>query len=204
MVQRCLSKATRCLTSLRSWTGPQDQLDRISPRTEQPGLSRENLFYHENLGVVPGDRLPNSYRQYRDADLPRLRFVLELEAAGLELEDCIMCLDESIERQLLRLSKADIYRLHWLSHSYTHHEDYMDDFFTIFEGLDAHGPGTPTDTLAALALARAHGVAVARGARPRPLQERPEPEGRPHDERGGLEAREHRQQLPLHVAPRLR
>lgn len=179
---------------------------RISQLAEALGLSRTTLLYYEKLGIVRGDRLPNGYRQYSDADLQRLRLVLELRAAGLELKDCIKCLDDGIDQELLlrrhreltdeiekleirrlrleallgqrkddlralheRLdrvapmaheewlanqgfSKADIYRLRWLSRSYTHHEDYMDDFFTIFEGLDAHGPGTATDTLAALAL----------------------------------------------------
>lgn len=46
----------------------------------------------------------------------------------------------------------DIFHLRWLSRNYTEHEDYMDDFFRIFDGLETHGPASEKDTLAALAL----------------------------------------------------
>lgn len=182
------------------------QMYRISQLAEQLGLSRTTLLYYEKIGVVRGKRMANGYRCYDDDDLQRLRLVLLLRSAGLSLRECVLCLNEGLDREVLLdryrelvaelealeqrrenlevllgldrdglrdwhrdldrvapaaheellmktgFSEGDIYHLRWLSHNYTNHEGFMNDFMTIYSGLDAHGPGTSEDTLAALGL----------------------------------------------------
>ncbi|TFH93228.1 MerR family transcriptional regulator [Vibrio ouci] len=82
---------------------------KISQLAELLGLSRTTLLYYEKLGLIKGQRMSNGYRSYGDKDLQRLKLLQNLQAGGLTLKECQSCLDEKIDRALLkqRLSELD-------------------------------------------------------------------------------------------------
>jgi len=65
----------------------------ISALAKSVGLSRSTLLYDEKLGLLIGQRQPNGYRVYSDADRQRLLFLQRLQAGGLSLKECQECLD---------------------------------------------------------------------------------------------------------------
>ncbi|KZY54120.1 MULTISPECIES: MerR family transcriptional regulator [Sulfitobacter] len=74
---------------------------RISELAESVGLSRTTLLYYEKLGLLKGKRQANGYRVYSDADRQRLRLMQQLQAGGLSLEECQVCLDGKLDREML-------------------------------------------------------------------------------------------------------
>ncbi|MGF1718126.1 MerR family transcriptional regulator [Photobacterium chitinilyticum] len=82
---------------------------RISQLAEMLGLSRTTLLYYEKQGLIQGKRLDNGYRSFTDKDLQRLKLLQKLQAGGLTLKECLACLDEKVERDILveRLRQLD-------------------------------------------------------------------------------------------------
>ena len=75
---------------------------RISELAAMVGLSRTALLYYEKPGLINGRRLENSYRVYSDKDVQRVRLIQQLQAGGLTLKECKICLEAKIDRQLLQ------------------------------------------------------------------------------------------------------
>lgn len=82
---------------------------KISELAVKAGLSRTTLLYYEKQKLISGRRLENGYRVYSDKDLQRLRLIQQLQAGGLTLKECKLCLEAKIDRQLLhdRLKTLD-------------------------------------------------------------------------------------------------
>ncbi|WP_430459544.1 MerR family transcriptional regulator [Thalassolituus sp. LLYu03] len=75
---------------------------RISELAERAGLSRSTLLYYEKLALIRGRRQGNGYRVYSDEDLQRLRLIQSLQAGGLTLSECKICLEQRLDRGLLQ------------------------------------------------------------------------------------------------------
>lgn len=75
---------------------------KISELAAQLGLSRTALLYYEKQQLISGRRLENGYRVYTDKDLQRVRLIQQLQAGGLTLKECKVCLEAKVDRQLLQ------------------------------------------------------------------------------------------------------
>ncbi|WP_422137256.1 MerR family transcriptional regulator [Endozoicomonas sp. ALC020] len=75
---------------------------RISELAAAVGLSRTALLYYEKQQLISGKRLENGYRLYSDKDLQRVRLIQQLQAGGLTLKECKVCLEKKIDRDLLK------------------------------------------------------------------------------------------------------
>ncbi|MCG9633004.1 MerR family transcriptional regulator [Vibrio sp. Isolate30] len=74
----------------------------ISELAKQVGLSRTALLYYEKQNLISGRRLENGYRVYSDKDVQRVRLIQQLQAGGLTLQECKICLEAKVDRQLLQ------------------------------------------------------------------------------------------------------
>lgn len=74
----------------------------ISELAAKVGLSRTALLYYEKQKLITGRRLENGYRIYSDKDLQRIRLIQQLLAGGLTLQECKICLEAKVDRQLLQ------------------------------------------------------------------------------------------------------
>ncbi|MCW8877907.1 MAG: MerR family transcriptional regulator [Kangiellaceae bacterium] len=79
---------------------------KISELAAEVGLSRTALLYYEKHGLITGQRLENRYRVYSDKDLQRVRLIQQLQADGLRLKECKVCLEAKVDRQLHNRLKA--------------------------------------------------------------------------------------------------
>ena len=81
----------------------------ISELAKKVGLSRTALLYYEKQSLISGRRLENGYRVYSDKDVQRVRLIQQLQAGGLTLQECKICLEAKVDRQLLqnRLKSLD-------------------------------------------------------------------------------------------------
>ena len=75
---------------------------KISELAAKTGLSRTALLYYEKQGLISGHRLENGYRVYSDKDLQRVRLIQQLQAGGLTLKECKVCLEAKVDKDLLR------------------------------------------------------------------------------------------------------
>jgi DNA-binding transcriptional MerR regulator/protein-L-isoaspartate O-methyltransferase len=75
---------------------------RISELAQKVGLSRSTLLYYEKLKLISAKRQSNGYRCYSDKDLQRVKLLQQLQAGGLTLKECQVCLEAQIDRELLR------------------------------------------------------------------------------------------------------
>lgn len=75
---------------------------KISELAAEVGLSRTALLYYEKQKLISGRRLKNGYRAYSDKDLQRIRLIQQLQAGGLTLKECKVCLEAKVDRKLLR------------------------------------------------------------------------------------------------------
>lgn len=75
---------------------------RISQVAQLVSLSRSTLLYYEKLQLIQGKRAENGYRLYSDADVQKLRLLLQLQRGGLTLLECKACLEGKIDRDVLR------------------------------------------------------------------------------------------------------
>lgn len=60
---------------------------KIQQFSKLTGLSVPTLRYYENLGILKPNRLKNNYREFTDADLNWMKFVLRLKQTGMPLEN---------------------------------------------------------------------------------------------------------------------
>jgi len=60
----------------------------IQEVAEQTGISAYTIRFYEKAGVLPHiKRLPNGIRQFTEADVAFLRFLMQLKQTGMSLED---------------------------------------------------------------------------------------------------------------------
>ena len=75
---------------------------KISELATLVGLSRTALLYYEKQQLIAGRRLENGYRVYSEKDVQRVRLIQQLQAGGLTLQECKVCLEAKVDKQLLR------------------------------------------------------------------------------------------------------
>ncbi|KDE39444.1 Transcriptional regulator, MerR family [Nitrincola lacisaponensis] len=82
----------------------------ISELADLVGLSRSTLLYYEKKSLIKGKRQANGYRVYCDYDLQKLRLLKQLQAGGLTLHECCLCLESKIDSDLLarRLEQLEV------------------------------------------------------------------------------------------------
>ncbi len=66
----------------------------IGAAAEASGLPAKTIRYYEEIGLILPDRKANSYRDYSDDHVHKLRFIQRARSLGFSVEDC---------RQLLSL-----------------------------------------------------------------------------------------------------
>lgn len=74
----------------------------ISEVARLVGLSRTTLLYYEKLGLLKSKRQNNGYRLYSNTDVQQLRLLQQLQAGGLTLEECRLCLQAKVDKHLLQ------------------------------------------------------------------------------------------------------
>jgi MerR family transcriptional regulator, copper efflux regulator len=80
----------------------------IGDASDRTGLPAKTIRYYEEIGLVRPDRGENGYRDYREADIHKLRFLQRSRGLGFSVEEC---------RQLLSLyedrdrASADVRRI---------------------------------------------------------------------------------------------
>lgn len=80
----------------------------IGNAAQASGLAPKTIRYYEEIGLISPDRRANSYRDYSDQHVHKLRFLQRARSLGFSIEDC---------RQLLSLyedetrASADVKRL---------------------------------------------------------------------------------------------
>ena len=73
------------------------QIKELSRRTN---LSSKTIRYYEDIGLLPPPRrMPNGYRDYRDADLDRVKFVAASRGLDFSLDDIGEILDLRDQRE---------------------------------------------------------------------------------------------------------
>ncbi|WP_420433700.1 MerR family transcriptional regulator [Hyphobacterium sp.] len=73
----------------------------------------ETIRYYEKIGLIPPPQRDRSgYRQYDEASLSRLSFIVKLRALGFTVEDIRMLLDDGPERGLTCRSVSEIATRH--------------------------------------------------------------------------------------------
>jgi len=60
----------------------------ISDAAAECGLPAKTIRYYEDIGLVNPGRLSNGYRDYREDDLHKLRFLQRARGLGFSVEDC--------------------------------------------------------------------------------------------------------------------
>lgn len=84
-----VAKAGREVAALSSGGQYPDTVHmRIGELAGQLGLNPKTIRYYEQKGLLPAaDRTPAGYRLYGQADLERLRFIVQAKAIGLTLQE---------------------------------------------------------------------------------------------------------------------
>lgn len=80
----------------------------ISVAAELAGVHPQTLRIYERRGLVGPARTGGGSRRYSDRDIARLRRILDLTAAGLNLEGVrqVMALEDEVERLRQQLAEA--------------------------------------------------------------------------------------------------
>lgn len=66
---------------------------KISEAAEKTGVSRPAIRYYESLGLMRPSREDNSYREYSEEDIRRLRKISALRRIGISLNDIRLLID---------------------------------------------------------------------------------------------------------------
>ena len=82
----------------------------IQEVAEQTGISAYTIRFYEKTGVLPPiRRMPNGIRQFTEADVVFLRFLMQLKQMGMSLEDIMAFTEDGC--LLERLQQGDVPRL---------------------------------------------------------------------------------------------
>lgn len=60
----------------------------VGDAARRAGLPVRTMHYYEEIGLVVPARRPNGYRDYREADVHRLRFVSRARNLGFSVDEC--------------------------------------------------------------------------------------------------------------------
>jgi MerR family transcriptional regulator, aldehyde-responsive regulator len=78
----------------------------IQEVAEQTGISTYTIRFYEKSGVLPRiKRLPNGIREFTEADVTYLRFLIQLKQTGMSLEDIMAFTEDGC--MLERLQQGD-------------------------------------------------------------------------------------------------
>jgi DNA-binding transcriptional MerR regulator len=78
----------------------------IQEVAEQTGISAYTIRFYEKTGVLPHiNRLPNGIRQFTEADVVFLLFLMQLKQTGMSLEDIMEFTEDGC--MLERLQRGD-------------------------------------------------------------------------------------------------
>ncbi len=78
----------------------------IQEAAEQTGISAYTIRFYEKAGVLPPiKRLPNGMRQFSEADIAFLHFLLQLKQTGMSLDDIMAFTEDGC--MLERLQRGD-------------------------------------------------------------------------------------------------
>ncbi len=78
----------------------------IQDVAEQTGISTYTIRFYEKIGVLPRiKRRPNGIRQFTEADVAFLRFLMQLKQTGMSLEDIMEFTEDGC--MLERLQRGD-------------------------------------------------------------------------------------------------
>lgn len=73
----------------------------------QTGLSAYTIRFYEKAGVLPPiKRLPNGIRQFSEADVAFLRFLVQLKQTGMSLDDIVAFTEDGCMLERLRRGDA--------------------------------------------------------------------------------------------------
>ncbi len=79
----------------------------IQEIAEQTGISAYTIRFYEKIGVLPRiKRLPNGIRQFTEADVTFLRFLMQLKQTGMSLEDIMEFTEDGC--MLERLQRGEV------------------------------------------------------------------------------------------------
>ncbi len=79
----------------------------IQEVAEQTGISAYTIRFYEKTGVLPRiKRLPNGIRQFTEADVVFLQFLMQLKQTGMSLEDIMAFTEDGC--LLERLQQGDV------------------------------------------------------------------------------------------------
>ena len=72
----------------------------IGQVAKESGLPAKTIRYYEDIGLVAPQRRDNGYRDYRDVDLEKLRFLQRARSLGFSIADCraLLSLYEDTDR----------------------------------------------------------------------------------------------------------
>jgi DNA-binding transcriptional MerR regulator len=78
----------------------------IQEVAEQTGISAYTIRFYEKAGVLPPiKRMANGIRQFTEADVTFLRFLMQLKQTGMSLEDIMEFTEDGCMRE--RLQRGD-------------------------------------------------------------------------------------------------
>jgi MerR family transcriptional regulator, aldehyde-responsive regulator len=78
----------------------------IQEVAEQTGISAHTIRFYERAGVLPRiKRMPNGIRQFSEADVVFLNFLVQLKRTGMSLEDIMEFTEDGCMRE--RLERGD-------------------------------------------------------------------------------------------------
>ncbi|MGH2460197.1 MAG: MerR family transcriptional regulator, partial [Chloroflexota bacterium] len=79
----------------------------IQEVAEQTGVSAYTIRFYEKTGVLPPiRRRPNGIRQFTEADVAFLRFLVQLKQTGMSLEDIMEFTEDGCMLERLRRGDA--------------------------------------------------------------------------------------------------
>lgn len=84
----------------------------ISEASLQCGLPAKTIRYYEEIGLVAPGRLANGYRDYREQDLHKLRFLQRSRGLGFSIDDCRLLLSLYEDRNRASADVRQIAKAH--------------------------------------------------------------------------------------------
>lgn len=118
---------------------------RISQVAAATGVPAKTIRFYESVGILPSaPRRPNSYREYGEDDLCRLRLVAALRALGLGLSEsgnlAALCVDGQCDEMATQLRQRVADRRREIAGSQAELAHLDAELANLEVGLDANTP----------------------------------------------------------------
>ena len=114
---------------------------RITEAAERTGLTTRTLRYYEEEGLLRPERTAGGHREYSDASIDRVLFILRLRSAGLEMRSVRMALSsveaDIISPEAIERLRADRNRLTERIEMAHHARDRLDELIDSAMGCTA-------------------------------------------------------------------